>query len=87
MMPIGVPITVATITIISEPTMALPIPPTSFGAGMLSVKTWTPRPWIPSMKVSHRIQNSQTMPEHMARKDSVRAMVLTVLRLLNLATR
>ena len=80
-MPIGVPSAVASVTITSEPKMALASPPTSAcGGGVISVSTCQLRPPTPSRSVSNRIQISQNTPNAIAPSDSVNATALTRLR-------
>ena len=72
--PLGVPISVAMPTMIIEPTIAFASPPPStFGAGVISVNVWAVRPLKPSVAVVHRIQISQKRPKAIAASDSVAA--------------
>ena len=80
-MPIGVPSSVASVTIASEPKIALARPPLSaWGGGVISVKSDKASPPMPSRKVSIRIQTSQKMPNDIAASASVSATTLTRLR-------
>ena len=66
-MPIGVPIAVASVTIISEPKIALARPPVSAcGGGVISASTCQLSPPTPSRSVSNRIQTSQNTPNAIA---------------------
>ncbi|MNV95478.1 hypothetical protein D3C71_1903750 [compost metagenome] len=80
MMPMGVPISVASVTMVSEPKMALARPPASLGGGVISVNSIRLRPPRPWRIVSHRIQTSQNRPKAMAARASVSASWLTRLR-------
>ncbi len=80
-MPIGVPSSVAPVTITSEPKIALASPPVSAcGGGVISVKSDRLRPPMPSMNVSTRIQTSQKMPNAIAASASVSATTFMRLR-------
>ena len=87
MMPMGVPMKVATSTIRKEPYIALAMPPGSLGAGVMAVSVSTLRPPMPSRTVSIRIQSSQNTPKAMAAIDRLSISLLTSLRRLNLAAR
>ncbi|MNV95377.1 hypothetical protein D3C71_1902640 [compost metagenome] len=79
-MPIGVPISVASVTITSETKMAFARPPASLGGGVMSENSIRLRPPRPRRMVSHRIQISQNRPKAMAASASVSAIWLTRLR-------
>ena len=82
------PSKVASVTITSEPAMALSNPPESaMGGGVISVKMARVSPPIPSRTVSIRIQISQKRPKAIAAMDSTKATTLTILRYLCLARR
>jgi hypothetical protein len=82
MMPMGVPTNVASNTMTTEPKIALEIPPTSLGGGVICVNSATLRPPRPRRIVSHKIHTSQNTPNSMAASDKVKAIWLTRLRLL-----
>ena len=80
-MPIGVPSSVARVTIASEPKIAFASPPISAcGGGVISVKSDRLIPPTPRRTVSTRIQISQKMPNAIASSASVSATALRSLR-------
>ena len=80
-MPIGVPSNVASVTIASEPKIALASPPISAcGGGVISVKSDRLMPPTPRRTVSTRIQTSQKMPNAIASSASVSATAFLSLR-------
>ena len=83
----GVPTNVASATIIREPQMALAMPPSSLGGGVICENSAKLRPPTPWRTVSHRIQTSQKTPNSMAAKDRASASRFIRLRLSYLAWR
>ena len=80
--PIGVPSIVASVTITTDPKIALASPPVSAcGGGVISVKSEIAIPPMPRRTVSIRIQISQNRPNAIAASARVSATALTSFRL------
>ena len=73
MMPMGVPTNVASNTMTTEPKIALEIPPTSLGGGVVCVNSATLRPPRPRRMVSRYIHSSQNPLHSMAASVKVKA--------------
>jgi hypothetical protein len=71
--PIGVPMKVASDTIMTEPKIEFASPPTSLGGGVISVNRAKDKPPRPKRMVSHKIQISQNNPNAIAMSERVRA--------------
>ena len=79
-MPIGVPIRVASVAIITLPTMALSRPPVLPGGGVIWVNMAMPMPPRPFWNRVNRIQTSQNRPKAMASTETVRLKALMMRR-------
>ena len=76
----GVPISVATADIISEPTMALINPPASPGPGVTCVNNVHDSAPAPFTAKVHKIHASQNKPKAKVTNDSVSMILLTSAR-------
>src|SRR6185295_15425232 len=79
-MPIGVPSSMASPTMMKLPAIAFSRPPSPPGGGVILVKSAGDRPPRPRRSTSNNIQASQNTPNAMAASDRPRAMRLVHLR-------